>query len=244
MPHSIAITTAQNVAIDYEVANLGDRILAFIIDGLIKAAYIFFCALLIVPQLSNADGNMAMFGVLGFILAIPMIFYTLLFEVFNDGQTPGKKGMNIKVVALDGEEVTTGMYFLRWLFRLIDINMMSGIIGILAIAFSEKGQRIGDVVAATSVISLKRRKQLVDTPYEKLELTYEPQYPSVNRLSTKDITTIKEILRNKTDDAYALKIQLSKKLEEVLDIEKNGSSEDFLKTVVKDYNYYNISEEY
>ena len=181
---------------------------------------------------------------IGGILAIPLVLYTFLFEMFNDGQTPGKKAMNIKVAALDGHEVTTGMYFLRWLFRMIDINMLSGIIGILTIAFSEKGQRLGDIVASTAVISLKQRKQVTDTPYETLELTYQPKYPSASKLSAQDISTVKEILGNKTEEAYPLKVRLSKKLEEVLEIEKEGSSEDFLKTVVKDYNYYHMNGEY
>ncbi len=241
MPHTISILTAQNVAIDYEVANLGDRILAFIVDSLIKAAYIFLIAIIMVPQIDK--GNPTVLATIGGILILPLLFYSLLFEMFNDGQTPGKRAVDIKVAALDGEEVTTGMYLLRWVFRLIDINMMSGIIGMLTIAFSEKGQRVGDIVANTSVISLKKKKRIRDTPFERLENEYEPRYNAVTKLSDSDISTIKEILRNKTDDAYSLKIQLSNKLVDVLEVEKDGSSEDFLKTIIKDYNYYQTVQE-
>lgn len=242
MAQYISINTAQNVTIDYEVANLGDRILAFLIDGLIKGAYVFLAFLMIVPQL--ADSNWRFGLILGGFLAIPMVFYSLIFEIFNNGQTPGKKAMDIKVVAMDGEEVSTGMYFLRWLFRIIDINIMSGIIAILTIAFTEKGQRVGDLVGDTTVISLKKKKKLSDTVYETLDLDYIPKYPTVQKLSSKDISTIKEVLRNKADDSFSLKIHLSRKLEEVLDVKKEGSSEDFLKDVVLDYNHYQQVEEY
>jgi hypothetical protein len=196
---------------------------------------------MIVPQL--ADSNWRLGLILGGFLAIPLVLYTLLFEIFNDGQTPGKKAMDIKVVAMDGEEVTTGMYFLRWLFRIIDVNMMSGIIAILTIAFTEKGQRVGDLVADTTVISLKKKKKIEDTAYERLDLDYLPKYPSAQRLSNKDIATIKEVLRNKSEDGFSLKIHLSRKLESVLDIKKEGSSDDFLKDIILDYNHYRQVEE-
>ncbi|GLR16638.1 RDD family protein [Portibacter lacus] len=240
MPHTIAITTAQNVNIDYEVANLGDRILGFIIDMVIKIAYLLLGALLFVPFLDDMSYQLAM--IIGFLFALPIVLYSLIFEVFNNGQTPGKRLLKMKVVSLDGDEVSFSGYFLRWLFRIVDINMLSGIIAVLAIAFSEKGQRVGDIVANTSVISLKNKSNLRNTAFLQLEDEYTPIYPSVINLRNEDIMIIKEVLKKRSEDAFHLRTKLAEKIEQVIGVSKYGSSEEFLKQVISDYNYFEQSE--
>src|SRR5690606_34920667 len=93
---------------------------------------------------------------------LPVIFYHLLCEVFMDGQTFGKKAIDIKVVKLDGSQPSVGSYFLRWLLQIVDLPFF-GAIGIITILVNGKGQRVGDLAAGTTVISLKHRTGIKDT---------------------------------------------------------------------------------
>ncbi|HOO08394.1 MAG TPA: RDD family protein [Cyclobacteriaceae bacterium] len=112
--HSIKVRTTQNVFITYPIASLGDRILAFLLDYLILVAYsVFILALFI-----NMEMDVA--WVWGVSLGLPWLFYHLLFEVFMNGQSPGKRVMSIKVVRLDGTPATIGNYIMRWVFAFID----------------------------------------------------------------------------------------------------------------------------
>ena len=92
---NIEINTTQNVRITYEVAHLGDRIVAYGIDLLIMGAGI----LIIMLFASIVSDNST--GILFYILAAPIyIFYNLVSEITMNGQTLGKRSLNLKVVKI------------------------------------------------------------------------------------------------------------------------------------------------
>ena len=52
------------------------------------------------------------------LMSIPVMFYSLAFEILLNGQTPGKVANKIRVVKLDGSKPTFGSYIIRWFLRL------------------------------------------------------------------------------------------------------------------------------
>src|SRR5690606_25788624 len=106
---TVSVRTTQNVVIDYPVASLGDRILAYFIDVLIMVAYIILIFLVI------GFGEIGSIAIIISLISIPLFLYHLLFEIFMNGQSPAKRQMNIKVVRLDGTPPTIGNYIIRWL---------------------------------------------------------------------------------------------------------------------------------
>src|SRR5690606_19464760 len=160
----ITIGTAQNVVINFKPASLGERIVAFVIDMAIKMAYIF-AVLYLLYEVFNFQRFLNSLdsweqGVVMFVVLIPFIFYTLFFESWTNGQTIGKKVMKIRVIKIEGYQARFSDYFSRWLFRLVDIYILSGLPAILGIIFSTKSQRLGDMVTDTTVISLKSNVKL------------------------------------------------------------------------------------
>ena len=119
--------TNQNIEIQLELASLGDRILATIIDF-----FIMGCYALVAGLISSSTGGGE---VLAFLIFIPLAFYSLLFEYFMHGQSPGKHVRDIKVVKLDGGAPGIGNYLLRWLIRPIDI-LFYGAVAVLTIIIS------------------------------------------------------------------------------------------------------------
>lgn len=245
--NKIKINTVQNVEIEYNVANVGERILAFILDGFVIAFYGIAVGMLIFTFSLNESEIIFILLMLIFIF-IPFFFYHFLMEVFFNGQSIGKMAMKIKVIRLDGESPSIGNYLLRWLLRLVDIGISQGGIAVLTILLSEKGQRLGDIAAGTTVVKLKQVTTLQDTMYAKLEETkneteqdaYQVMYPQVSSLSDEDIAKIREIANtaHRTDNLEALG-KLFEKLKKVLEVTPTSTSTEFIKQIVKDYNYLN-----
>ncbi len=230
---TISVQTTQNVFIQYPLASVGDRILAYILDRIILIAYI----VAIVGLFINLDVELIWLWIIS--LAGPWLFYHLLFEIFMNGQSPGKRVMQIQVVRLDGTEATVGDYILRWAFSLIDFYMLSGALAVIVIATSGKGQRIGDMVAGTTVVKLIEQQQITA---EKIFITpeqaYVPSFPQVTQLESRDIELIQRAL-----DALAQfeneqpVILVTEKIKSMLGIQTSLPPDKFLYTVVKDYNH-------
>ncbi|MEZ7901493.1 MAG: RDD family protein [Flavobacteriales bacterium] len=91
----IEILTSNNVSIQYELATLAQRILAFLLDSIVLVVSYFICALIIAITTLNSNflSELSIW-----ILIIPVyLFYNIFYEVYFDGQTIGKKALNIKV---------------------------------------------------------------------------------------------------------------------------------------------------
>uniref|UniRef100_UPI0040492C76 hypothetical protein n=1 Tax=Gelidibacter sp. TaxID=2018083 RepID=UPI0040492C76 len=124
-----------------------------------------------------------------------------------------------------------------------DMNMLTGVIALVSIIISKKSQRLGDIAAGTSVITLKNNVNISHTILEDIETTYVPTYPSVIRLSDNDARIIKEtFLTAKATRDYQTLIKLRKKIVEVIDVkQEDGNDMQFIDTILKDYNYYTQS---
>ncbi len=240
MYDSISIDTTQNVSLHFAKATLGDRIIAYIIDLLIKIVYYVIIVLGCIHLfgIDALNDNWVIFFLVVFY--VPVFLYDLLFEALMDGQTPGKKIMKIKVVNLEGNSLSLGAIFLRWLFRIIDFMPLGyWLIGIISIAVTKKSQRIGDVLAQTTVIKVKNLVELRDTVFQMLQADYKAEFPSVTRLSSRDIEIIKQVL-NKPEyrNNHEVVEKLFLKIKNMLDIETEYDAITFLDKVVNDYTYY------
>ncbi|WP_318344630.1 RDD family protein [Flagellimonas baculiformis] len=235
---NLQINTTQNVNLDYKIVGLGERIVAFLIDGLILYMYAYLVSLI-----SNAIGfiyedTWTQRG-LASLIFLPAMFYSLLMHSLFNGQTVGKMLMKMRVVRLDGTPVHWSNLLVRWMLRLVDIWIFLGSIGILSILFSEKKQRVGDAAAGTVVISTKRKTKVSHTILEEVEEAYEPQFTNVTLLTDKDVRLIKETyhIAKKSGDFKTL-TALRIKVDSILKTNSNLYDVQYIDTVLKDYNYY------
>jgi len=243
---AIKIETTQNVFIEYNLAGLGERILAFALDLLIMILYIW-AVLFIVSKsrMIKMLDTTSLYILLFIFLYFPISVYSLVQEVFFNGQTIGKRVLGIKVITTRGKQPSLTQYMVRWLFRIIDIWSNFGIIGIAVAASNPYHQRVGDLAAGTCLIKLKSRtelsKQLIIPEFHQL---YEPKYTQVVLLSDTDINLVKEALMTyKKYQNQEILETFAKKIKEVLQINTPDKDEKFLNRIVKDYTYLTSKED-
>lgn len=236
---NLKIETTQNVFIEYNTASVGERMLAQAIDLLIFGGYLYLVGE-ISDFVSYKQKNLYFS-----LLSIPILTYSIICELAFNGQSFGKMLLKIKVVKIDGTLPTFSSYFLRWIFRLIDVWFMWGIVATITIITNGRGQRLGDIVAKTTVISLKTKEKMTDTIHTFVNEEYEIKFQEVNLLTDEDITTVKEVLnhyRNNAGNDSVLSIlqKARQAIEKKMNIEPaiSMSPFEFLQTVLKDYNHY------
>ena len=237
----IPILTTQNVHINFEAASVGNRMGAYLLDLTIKYAYLIFVFQMIFPALGVDSFNWDYWSGIAvhLIFYAPVIFYTLIQEIWFEGQTVGKRILGLKVVKIDGYQASVWDYVIRWLFRVVDIIGPFFVIGIITMSTSKWNQRLGDIAAGTAVISIRSRYNISHTILENLVKDYIPRYPAVIRLNDNDIRIIKErfISAGKNRDIETLH-RIANKIESVLNIRRETSEAVFIDTIIKDYNYY------
>lgn len=146
----LEVETPEHVVIDFEVAGLGSRALAAMIDSAIIAALLLAISLL--GALADDWFGGVLFPVLLLAVFALLWGYFALFEGFRDGRTPGKQWLGIRVIRDTGHPVTLREAAVRNLMRIVDFLPPPYLLGILCIAFHPRGKRLGDMVAGTVVV--------------------------------------------------------------------------------------------
>lgn len=236
---SIEIVTSQNVPIEYELGGLRDRALAFLLDFVIIVGGILIIMLLFLM----ADPSRDAWLYIQFFVMIPIFFfYTLCMEIFNDGQSVGKMALRIKVVKLNGSEVTLSDYFIRWMFRMVDIYFSLGSIASMLVGSSDKGQRMGDIVANTTVIRLQPKHLMSLNDLLRIGTidNYTPKFPEVKRLNEEDMLIVKTVIEryNKfPNPAHKQALEMTAKaIAKNIGVDKIPVNRtEFLKVVLRDY---------
>ncbi|SOC81400.1 Uncharacterized membrane protein YckC, RDD family [Salinimicrobium sediminis] len=229
------IETAQNISITQNVAGVGERILAYLIDLVIMIIYVVFSLLMLAGL--DVPGDQEWLFVT--VIFLPLLLYFLLWETLWNGRSPGKAALDLRVVKLDGSKPAFSNYLVRWLLRIVDISITSGSVAVVTILLTGRGQRLGDLAAGTTVISEKSRVGLDRTVLVNVPEDYKPQYPQVTMLSDLDVQEIKEIYRESLENSnYRVIAKLSSKVSDLLQVTPEEKPLQFIKTVLKDYSYY------
>jgi uncharacterized RDD family membrane protein YckC len=235
---SIDIKTTQNVTLEYELADLRDRMLAFLIDSVIIWISIFLLSAIGFDTLFTTELSRTIFAI--FLICI-FIFYSLLMEILNNGQSVGKMAMKIQVIKITGSRATFSDYVARWVFRMIDIYFSMGGIASILVASSNKAQRIGDIVANTAVVRLVPQMDLKldDLLNIQSKDSHEPTYREVKNLKEEDVLLIKSTItryeRMQNTGHKEAVVMLADQMQAILDVTRPENSLDFLKTILKDY---------
>ncbi|MCL7754877.1 RDD family protein [Polaribacter sp. Z022] len=263
----LQIKTAQNVNINFTLANVGQRLLAFTVDNVLKFAYLYFAITFLNFQMfdSAVGGDNWSIKAIDVMVFLPITFYSLYTEMLLGGQTVGKKLLKLKVINIEGFKPSTTDFVIRWFLRVVDFNLFmllfvyisslgldneigllwllflfGKMIGFFMILFTKENQRFGDLIANTVVIYLKDDVKFSETILENISNKYVPTYPNVIKLSDNDARIIKNTYQSaKKYKDYKTLIKLRSKILEVTEIKSVHNSDiEFIDVVLKDYNFY------
>jgi uncharacterized RDD family membrane protein YckC len=257
----VQINTVFNIDLEFKLAAFHKRVMAYLIDFVLLILYLYGMKTLLYEGFKINKGNI---GLDIIVISLPMLFYSVLSEIMMNGQTIGKKTMQIRTISLSGSEPTAGQYILRWITKFFEwpfffgyiyfseesligyifITAFLGIAVVIAISVSPKSQRLGDIAAGTVVIDNKSNLGVADTVFVNIEdQNYKPMFPEVMRLSDNDISTIKNVVtQTKKSKDSSLCLRVENKIKTVLEIESRLPSLQFLEKLLEDYNYLATKE--
>ena len=162
------VYTPEGVALRLPAAGPVPRAVAWLIDTAIRWGILLVTSLA-VGLLGNAGYGL-------YLLVYFVVFwgYPILCEVLFDGQTPGKRALELRVIADDGAPVGWLASITRNLLRTVDFLPVGYGVGLVAGFADPWGRRLGDMVAKTMVIHAPRDRQHLRPPAEG---THAPAYP-------------------------------------------------------------------
>jgi len=178
----LVISTPERVAFQYEIAGIGSRFLAQIIDSLIITV-----VLIAFTILAGALGGIFNSGELALLVEVILAFillagYFLISEAVSNGQTLGKRSVRLRVVGDHGEPLTLGQAPIRNLVRIVDFLPVFYGIGMLTLFINGRGKRLGDFAAGTLVVRDRQRISLYDLGGVKADSTAAPSTSSVSSI--------------------------------------------------------------
>lgn len=198
----IVTITSEGVTLRQELADAGSRLAAGLVD-LSVMTMLVFVLFLFVGIVGAADPTGAsgfFFGLVIGGLVLILLGYGVLFHRFAHGKTPGKMLLGLQVVSSDGYPPSFLALLLRGLLWPIDVLPLFALpLGLVAIVFSPRRQRLGDLVAGTVVVHAPGARRLVEPwpreTYSGLERKSLPFSPmSLARLDARDVEFLRELL--------------------------------------------------
>jgi len=160
----LEIETPEHVVLDLEIAGIGSRALAAVLDmAILTGAGLALLTIVII--LGSYGVSLGRPGTILLVLGSFLAWngYFILFEGMRRGQTPGKRMAGIRVVMDTGHAVTFGAAAARNLLRVADFLPPPYLIGVLLVAFHPRAKRLGDMVAGT-VVSRDRPQEGAPPP--------------------------------------------------------------------------------
>ena len=147
----LVVTTPERVSFQFQVAGIGTRGIAQLLDLLILGGVllgIFFVS----AAVAQAGGDVLSYlvGVIGSFVVVFGYFWAC--EAFWSGQTIGKKVFRLRAVGDRGEPMTFFQAGIRNIVRLVDFLPYGYGVGMAVLFMNGKGKRLGDIAAGTIVV--------------------------------------------------------------------------------------------
>lgn len=231
----LVIISPNNVALRITLANLGERIAAYVLDFLLVGSYLTLVSVVFI-ELNSAEIYAPDYVV--FLTYVPTFLYRPVCESILQGQTIGKRVKKLKVIQKDGLQAGPLEFATRWMLLPVDFFFTGGP-GLISFNLTSFNQRLGDIAANTVVIKLPEAKK-EQTKIHIKDLGEEPFFFEAQTLSEEDIELIEDvIIRYKASGDRTLIISADAAFKQKLrlqDTDLEGLT--FLYQLLKDHHLY------
>jgi uncharacterized RDD family membrane protein YckC len=201
---SLDVRTPESIAFSYELAGLGSRFLALIVDQAIQIGVLIaiFAGLIFAGSRAAAHGPAPVVNRVGESVAIAIIVvivftvlfgYFIVFEAVWNGQTPGKRILGLRVVRDRGYPIDFGASLIRNLIRVGEWILGYYVLSAISALLSPENKRLGDIAAGTIVV----RDARLAVSGELLQQRDEPAYAPTAYLSGEERALVKRFLERR-----------------------------------------------
>jgi uncharacterized RDD family membrane protein YckC len=249
---NITIETPDHLELQFQLAGIGVRLIAFLIDksiqlGLILGTVLFVTVLLFftgqmatfVEFFAQAKKGVWQWLIAGglFVYGIVVIGYFVIFEYFWSGSTPGKRYQEIRVIRNDGRPISFFDSAIRNILRFIDLLGDVYPVGLIVMFVDSQNRRLGDLVAGTIVISEREAARVIVAEVGAGETYQDPELKSAAAAMTaEDYRIVSKFLlrRNELEPEHRSRLatEISNRILGKISLEKIGQAqEEFLETM-------------
>jgi uncharacterized RDD family membrane protein YckC len=228
---TVDVRTPESIAFSYDLAGLGSRFLAVIVDQAIQILTLvaIFAGIIlagsrvaasrIAPVLSQKVAESIGVAIVVVIVFVVLFGYFIIFESVWNGQTPGKKLLGLRVVRDGGYPIDFGASLIRNLIRIGEWLLGYYILAAISALLSPENKRLGDLAAGTIVV----RDARLSAPRDFTRRRDEPVYASTAYLTGEERALIKRFLERRdtlnAERRKELAAQLAARIRERMPIE-------------------------
>ncbi|MEM0979233.1 MAG: RDD family protein [Cyanobacteria bacterium P01_H01_bin.58] len=233
---TVTIRTPESVELEFTLAGIGNRALAWMLDYLLLLLLLALISLIatffgeqlvnLTVVLGGGTENIELWLAAISLLASAAIYggYFVGFEVWWQGQTPGKRYAKIRVINDNGKPEGVFQATLRALMRPVDEILF---LGVFCILFGQQEKRIGDWLAGTLVIQAEQPISTNSLTISEASQTLAKQLmaqSSIGKLLPDDFAVMRDYLQRRSaltrQARQALSVQLARQVREIIELEK------------------------
>jgi len=226
MERTLDVRTPESIAFSYELAGIGSRFLAVVLDIVIQFGILAlilwglyaagsYASHLPVAKVKPGGADSfavnAAVGILIFIVFMIFFGYYILFEAFWNGQTPGKRALGIRVVRDGGYPLDFTASLVRNLIRVGELTVGFYVIAGIVAVLSPMNKRLGDIAAGTIVV----RDARMESPAALLrDVREDPVYASTAFVSGEERAIVKRFLERRDELVPERRVEIAHRLAE------------------------------
>lgn len=195
----ITIQSSELLLLENELADIGSRAFAYILDMMIRGAVVLGIVLVFSRQTVFLSAMNRVFVPL---MLLWWVGYFVLFEILMSGKTPGKKIVGIRAVKVNGERISVLDSCLRTVLRAVDMLPFGYLVAICIMIFERYNRRLGDLVANTIVIYDRSSRKSIRKFLDEMLVESEPRKSvvirGIERLTDSDKMVIKNFFARRS----------------------------------------------
>ncbi len=153
------LVTGEAVVVELDPARVPTRAMALAVDAAIQVGLLVVAVLLAARASVRWDSAAAAAGSLTLTVLV-LVGYPVIWETLTRGRTPGKALLGLRVVRDDGGPVRFRQALVRALLAVfVDLWLTAGVVGVVVSLLSQRGRRVGDILAGTFVVRDRVRQR-------------------------------------------------------------------------------------
>jgi uncharacterized RDD family membrane protein YckC len=238
----LTIDTPEQVHLEFELAGIGSRFMALLLDSLIQGLMYLVLGITVAVLMANPFASARTWVAAVAIFVVFLIYwgYFVLFEIFWKGQTPGKRWAKIRVIKDSGRPISAFESMSRNLLRVADWFPGFYGVGVITMLLNKQNRRLGDFVAGTLVVHETSDRE--SALFFNTAASTDFIFPQAAKMTLQEAELIEAFLARRLDIPPAVRQQNGQRIAEMMATRlsipaesRPADNENFLEILVREF---------